>query len=158
MKKKIYLLAAIAVLAVSISAFSPTRIATMEVPANTLAQDTIKRNSRIADSLKLVSNLSLRLHKKNAHASYYADKFNGRRTASGRRFDNMKFTAAHRKLAFGTMLKVTNELNGKSVIVEVTDRGPFTKGREIDLTKRAFMSIARNKSGGSMKVMIEVIQ
>ena len=151
------MLVAIAVLATSISAFSPTRFNLAVIHREAVAQDTIKKNAQIADSLKLVSNLSLRLHKKNAHASYYADKFNGRRTASGRRFDNKKLTAAHRKLAFGTMLKVTNQLNGKSVIVEVNDRGPFTKGREIDLSKRAFMSIAGNKSGGSMKVTIEII-
>lgn len=121
-------------------------------------QDTIKKNAAIADSLKLVTNLKLKLHKKNAHASYYADKFNGRRTASGRRFDNNKYTAAHRKFPFGTKLKVTNEANGKSVIVEVTDRGPFTKGREIDLTRKAFMEIASSRYGGSLKVMIEIIQ
>lgn len=121
-------------------------------------QDTIIKNSVIADSLKLVSNLKLKLHKKNAHASYYADKFNGRRTASGRRFDNQKYTAAHRKLPFGTKVKVTNEANGKSVIVEITDRGPFIKGREIDLTKRAFMDIATSRSSGAVKVTIEIIQ
>jgi len=120
--------------------------------------DTISKNAAIADSLKLVSNLKLRLHKKNAHASYYADKFNGRRTASGRRFDNNKYTAAHRKMPFGTKVKVTNEANGKSVIVEITDRGPFIKGREIDLSKRAFMDIASSKYGGALKVTIEIVQ
>lgn len=121
-------------------------------------QDTINKNSVIADSLKLVSNLKLQLYKKNAHASYYADKFNGRRTASGRRFDNKKYTAAHRKFPFGTKVKVTNESNGKSVIVEITDRGPFIRGREIDLTKRAFMDIAGSRYGGALKVTIEVVQ
>lgn len=121
-------------------------------------QDTIKKNAGIADSLRLVSNLKLKLHKKNAHASYYHDKFNGRRTASGSRFSNSGYTAAHRKLPFGTKLKVTNEANGKSVIVEVTDRGPFTRGRDIDLTRKAFMDIAGSKWGGALKVTIEIIQ
>ena len=112
----------------------------------------------IADSLGLISNLKLKLHKKNAHASYYHDKFNGRRTASGKKFDNSKYTAAHRKFPFGTKLKITNEINGKSVIVEVTDRGPFSKGREIDLTRKAFMEIAANKGSGAQKVTIEVIE
>src|SRR5690606_40842324 len=94
----------------------------------------------------------------NAHASYYADKFNGRRTASGRKFDNSKYTAAHRKLPFGTMLRVTNESSGLFVDVEVTDRGPFTKGREIDLSKKAFMDIARNKNRGALQVTIEIIE
>jgi rare lipoprotein A len=55
-------------------------------------------------------------------------------------------------------VKVTNEENGKSVIVTITDRGPFTKGREIDLTKRAFMDIAVNKNSGNLKVTIEIIK
>ena len=96
--------------------------------------------------------------KKNAHASYYHNKFNGRRTASGKTFDNNKYTAAHKKLPFGTKIKVTNEANGKSVIVEVIDRGPFVRSREIDLTKRAFMEIAQNKGSGQMMVTIEVLE
>jgi rare lipoprotein A len=123
-----------------------------------VSKDTIKKNAAIADSLNLVSNLKLKLFKKNAHASYYAEKFNGRRTASGRRFDNSKYTAAHRKFPFGTKLKITNEANGKSVVVEVTDRGPFTKGRDIDLTRKAFMQIASGSYGGSLKVTIEEIK
>ena len=95
--------------------------------------------------------------KKAAHASYYADKFTGKRTASGSKFDNNKLTAAHKKLPFGTIVKVTNEKNGKSVVVEITDRGPFVKSREIDLSKRAFMDIATNKGSGGMLVTIEVL-
>jgi rare lipoprotein A len=109
------------------------------------------------DSLKTNENLKLKVFKKKAHASYYARKFNGKRTASGKRFDNDKYTAAHRKFPFGTKLKITNEANGKSVIVEVIDRGPFSRGREIDLTKRAFMEIASNKNSGSAIVTIELV-
>jgi rare lipoprotein A len=119
-------------------------------------QDSI-RKAAIADSLKVLRNLKLKFYKKNAHASYYAAKFNGRRTASGRKFDNNKYTAAHRKFPFGTKLKVTNEANGKSVIVEVIDRGPFAGSREIDLTSRAFFEIAGKNYGGSIKVTIEVV-
>jgi rare lipoprotein A len=96
-------------------------------------------------------------YKKGAHASYYANKFHGRRTASGALFDMNKYTAAHKKLPFGTKLKITNEANGASVIVEVTDRGPFVRSRDIDLSKRAFMEIAKNKGAGAMNVTIEVI-
>ena len=123
-----------------------------------VSQDTISKNATIADSLGLALNLNLKLHKKNAHASYYHNKFNGKRTASGIKFDNDKYTAAHRKFPFGTKVKVTNEVNGKSVIVTVTDRGPFTKGREIDLTRRAFMDITANKNAGNLKVTIEIIK
>ncbi len=97
-----------------------------------------------------------RLHKSGAHASYYADKFNGRKTASGKKFSNKNYTAAHRKFPFGTILRVTNEANDQCVLVEVTDRGPFVRGREIDLSKRAFMEIANNKNSGSIKVKIEI--
>jgi len=97
-------------------------------------------------------------YKKDAHASYYHDMFNGRKTASGKRFDNKKLTAAHRKLPFGTIVRVTNEANGKFVIVEITDRGPFARGREIDLSKRAFMEITSNKKGGAVNVKLEIMK
>nr|WP_291098768.1 MULTISPECIES: septal ring lytic transglycosylase RlpA family protein [unclassified Flavobacterium] len=100
----------------------------------------------------------LKPYKKEVHASYYADKFNGKRTTSGRRFDNNKYTAAHKKLPFGTKVKITNLANEKSVIVEIIDRGPFVKSREIDLSKRAYMEIAKNKSAGVMMVKIELVE
>jgi rare lipoprotein A len=98
------------------------------------------------------------LYKKNAHASYYHDQFNGRKTASGKKFNNSDLTAAHKKLPFGTKLKITNEKNNKCVIITVTDRGPFVNGREIDLSKRAFMNIASNKKSGALIVTIEVLK
>jgi rare lipoprotein A len=115
------------------------------------------KNGLEIDSLDL-SDIKGKLLKKNAHASYYHNRFNGRRTASGKRFDNNGYTAAHKKLPFGTFVKVTNETNGKSVIVEITDRGPFSKAREIDLSKRAFMDIASNKNSGVVFVTLEVIE
>lgn len=105
-----------------------------------------------------VNNFKFKSLKKNAHASYYHSRFNGRRTASGKRFDNNGYTAAHKKLPFGTMVKVTNEANGKWVIVEITDRGPFSKAREIDLSRRAFMDIVSNKNSGMVIVTLEVIE
>jgi len=104
------------------------------------------------------SSSSGKMYKKNAHASYYADKFNGRKTASGEKFSNSKLTAAHRKIPFGTKVKVTNKANGKSVIVEINDRGPWVPGRDIDLSKKAFMDIADNKNHGALKVSIEIIK
>ena len=156
MKYKTNLLLLLVFTSLLLSSFSPKQLHFQE--PKKVALDTIKKNVAIADSLGLSINLNLTLHKKNAHASYYHNKFNGKRTASGIKFDNEKYTAAHRKLAFGTKVKVTNEANGKSVIVSITDRGPFTKGREIDLTRRAFMDIAANKNAGNLKVTIEVIK
>lgn len=126
-------------------------------------KDTIKKertNPLLPSSLKdtvFDPNVKYVLYKKSGHASYYADKFHGRKTASGERFDMHKFTAAHKKLPFGTKVRVTNEANGKSVIVEINDRGPFVKSREIDLSKKAFMAITSSKSAGGMKVTIETI-
>ena len=74
-------------------------------------------------------------------ASFYADKFNGRKTASGETFRNSKLTAAHKTLPFGTMVKVTNQSNGKTVKVRINDRGPFVLGRIIDLSKKAAKNI-----------------
>jgi rare lipoprotein A len=73
----------------------------------------------------------------NGKASYYADKFEGRRTASGETYHKNGLTAAHRTLPFGTKVKVLNISNGKSVTVRINDRGPFSQGRVIDLSKKA---------------------
>jgi rare lipoprotein A len=74
-------------------------------------------------------------------ASYYGERFDGRRTASGVRFDMNAMTAAHRTLAFGTQVTVTNTANGRSVDVIINDRGPFIHGRTIDLSKGAAREI-----------------
>lgn len=117
----------------------------------------VAKNNIVRDTIHDEIVGKLKVYKKSSHASYYADKFNGKRTASGIKFNNGDYTAAHKKFPFGTKLRITNEANGKSVIVEVTDRGPFVKSREIDLTRRAFMEIVGNKGAGSMKVTIEEI-
>jgi rare lipoprotein A len=97
-------------------------------------------------------------YKEDVHVSYYSDKLNGRKTASGEVFDNSLYTAAHKTLKFGTQLKVTNKANGKSVIVVVNDRGPFVKGRELDLSKKAFLELTNSTSKGSLRVSIEIEQ
>src|SRR5690606_38360658 len=90
-------------------------------------------------------------------ASYYHNKFNGRKTANGEIFDNNRLTAAHKTLPFGTKVKVTNLANDKSVIVTINDRGPYIKGRKIDLSKAAFKAITTNNSTrkGILRVKIE---
>ncbi|GAA4323529.1 septal ring lytic transglycosylase RlpA family protein [Flaviaesturariibacter amylovorans] len=80
-------------------------------------------------------------------ASYYADKFEGRRTASGAVFRQRKYTAAHRTLPFGTKVKVKNLDNGKTVKVKVNDRGPFVAGRIIDLSRAAASDLGLLQSG-----------
>lgn len=80
-------------------------------------------------------------------ASYYASKFHGRRTASGEIFNNGAMVCAHRTLPFGTRVKVTNKRNGKSVVVRVVDRGPYAKGRVIDLSQAAARQLGMISSG-----------
>ncbi len=93
---------------------------------------------------------------KTSYASYYHDKFNGRKTASGAIFSNSKFTAAHRTLKFGTKVKVTNIKNGESVIVTINDRGPFHSSRALDLSKAAYDEIG-SLASGTMPIEYQVI-
>ncbi|OWR15141.1 septal ring lytic transglycosylase RlpA family protein [Chryseobacterium sp. VAUSW3] len=93
---------------------------------------------------------------KTSFASFYHDKFNGRKTASGEIFSNRKLTAAHRTLPFGTIVQVTNLRTGKSVEVRINDRGPFHSSRALDLSKAAFDSIG-NTARGIMPVEYEIV-
>jgi len=74
--------------------------------------------------------------KSEGKASYYAKKFNGRKTASGERFSNKDFTAAHKTLPFGTILRIRNTSNNNTTFVRINDRGPFNKHRLVDISKR----------------------
>lgn len=89
-------------------------------------------------------------------ASFYANKFIGRKTASGDIFRQNAKTAAHKKLPFGTKVKVTNLKNGAVVVVTINDRGPFIRGRIIDLSRSAFKAI-NGLDSGVIQVRIEVI-
>ena len=88
-------------------------------------------------------------------ASYYSKKATGARTSSGERLHHDSLTCAHRTHPFGTMLKVTNPKNGKSAVVKVTDRGPFGRGRIIDLSWRAAKELGMLAQGVAM-VLVEV--
>lgn len=81
------------------------------------------------------------------HASYYGNELAGRRTASGEMFNPSDFTAAHRTVAFGTRVKVTHLGNGREVIVRVNDRGPWGRGRIIDLSYAAAKELGMHRSG-----------
>jgi rare lipoprotein A len=90
-------------------------------------------------------------------ASFYGRAHAGKRTASGERFDHRDLTAAHRTLAFGTKLRVTNLANGRAVTVEVTDRGPHIKKRIIDISLAAAQALHMQKKGIT-RVRIEAFQ
>lgn len=88
------------------------------------------------------------------YASFYSDRFDGSKTSNGEVFRQNKATAAHKKLPLGTMVKVTNLSNNKSVIVRINDRGPFISGRIIDLSRSAASKIDMIDAG-VIKVSIE---
>lgn len=106
-------------------------------------------------STKTTKSTGTRKYLQSGVASYYATMFVGRRTANGEIYSHDKLTAAHRTLPFGTYLEVTNQRNGRKVIVRVNDRGPYAKGRVIDLSKSAARKIGIVHSGlGRVKLSI----
>ena len=90
------------------------------------------------------------------NASWYGAQFHGRRASNGEIYDMNKMTAAHRTMAFGTMVKVTNLTNGKSAVVRITDRGPFVDNRIIDLSMAAAKAL-ESIGPGVVPVRLEVI-
>ena len=97
------------------------------------------------------------LSEQRGDASFYGSKFHGRKTASGERFDQHDFTAAHRTLAMGTRVRVTNLDNGKSVVVRVNDRGPYAGKRVIDVSYAAARQLGMI-SAGVVPVKVEVLR
>lgn len=91
-------------------------------------------------------------------ASYYANKFHGRRTASGERYSKHKLTAAHRTLPFGAIVKVTEVKTGKWLVVRINDRGPHVRKRIIDLSYAAAKQLGMVKGAGIIKVKIKVVE
>jgi rare lipoprotein A len=89
-------------------------------------------------------------------ASWYGARFQGRKTASGERFDKRDLTAAHKKLGFGTRVRVTNLTNGESVVVRINDRGPYGAGRIIDLSEAAARRVGMIDAG-VVRVELEIL-
>lgn len=101
---------------------------------------TVKENTVNTSAVKLIDRGTLK-------ASWYGPKFHGKFTANGEVYDQMALTAAHKSLSFGTLLKITNPKNGKSVIVRINDRGPYIEGRELDLSKGAAIELGMLEKG-----------
>ncbi len=80
-------------------------------------------------------------------ASWYGPKFHGKLTANGEVYNQMALTAAHKNMRFGTLLKITNPRNGRSVIVRINDRGPYIEGRDLDLSKAAAIELGMLRKG-----------
>ena len=89
--------------------------------------------------------------------SYYANKFNGKKTASGEIYRHSKMTAAHKTLSFGTKVEIINIENSKKIIITVNDRGPLKAGRAFDLSQSAFKKIG-NLNNGILKVNYKVLR
>jgi rare lipoprotein A len=95
-------------------------------------------------------------YRQQGKASYYAKKFQGKKTASGEKYSSGALTAAHPKLPFNTLVKVTNPTNGHSCIVRINDRGPFSHGRIIDVSQTAARELGI-MNAGSARVHMEVV-
>ncbi|WP_243454778.1 septal ring lytic transglycosylase RlpA family protein [Meiothermus sp. CFH 77666] len=90
-------------------------------------------------------------------ASWYGPRFHGRRTANGERFNKFRLTAAHRTLPFNTRVRVTNLHNGRSVVVRINDRGPYIRGRIIDLSYAAARQLGMHRQG-VIQVKVEILR
>lgn len=124
------------------------------------------KNGWISDNISMKKTFFIIVHlifisalfaETSGYASWYGGKFQGRLTANGEIFDTNKFTAAHKTLPFGTMVKVTNISNGKSTVVRINDRGPFVEGRIIDLSHAAAEEL-NMLTAGVAPVKLEVLK
>ena len=125
-----------------------------EIDNDTIKEDTLS----VEDEKKVEDILESTAHEiSTGVVSWYGGKFHGRKTASGEKYDKDELTAAHKSLPFGTKVKVTNIRNGKSVVVEINDRGPYAKSRVLDLSQAAFSEIGHTNTG-VMQVEYEIMK
>ena len=110
----------------------------------------MKRITSLSISFIMSGLLMFSVAQQSGKASYYAHKFHGRKTSSGVPYHKDSLTCAHRTLPFGTLLEVVNPINKKRVVVKVTDRGPFTRNRVLDLSYAAAKELDIIRSGIAM--------
>ena len=101
---------------------------------------TVKENTINTSAVELIDRGTMKV-------SWYGSKFHGKMTANGEIYDQMALTAAHKSLSFGTLLKITNPKNGRSVMVRINDRGPYIEGRDLDLSKGAAIELGILRRG-----------
>ncbi|MGO2121274.1 MULTISPECIES: septal ring lytic transglycosylase RlpA family protein [unclassified Psychrobacter] len=134
------------------SARQPTSLA---LSSSLLAVDTaqVTNDEDVLERLTAVASNSVSKFKQTGLASWYGRKFHGRKTASGETFDMNALTAAHRSLPLNCYVKVTNNTNGKTVVVKVNDRGPFHANRVLDLSYAAAKQLGiTNKGVGNVSI------
>lgn len=137
----------------SVTSFSQLSIASTDNRRNPL-QKKLPLVSR--NTLRATANQFQIAQLISGRASWYGPKFHGRRTANGEIFDSNALTAAHPSLPFGTKVRVTNLNNGRSVIVRINDRGPFIKGRIIDVSAAA-ARILNMVNSGTARVQLDIL-
>ena len=103
------------------------------------------------------SSLVKYINKGTMRASWYGPRFHGRLTANGEIYNQMAYTAASKTMKFGTLLKITNLKNHKSVIVRINDRGPYVRGRQLDLSKGAALKLGMMQRG-VIKIKVEQLK
>ena len=144
-------------------AFTPMKSANARAKAESLSKPVSSAWLHAAPSRAKLHHVALAHGKKDARkglsgkASFYANRFHGRKTASGHPYIKDAMTAAHRSLPLGTWVKVTNDHDGSNVIVQITDRGPYARNRVIDLSRAAAMELGMLKLG-TVPVHLEVVE
>jgi rare lipoprotein A len=122
-----------------------------DIPESAKYEDEIRVNEELSN---FNTSIIKYIDKGEMTASWYGRKFHGRKTANGEVYNQMAFTAAHKDLRFGTLLRVTNPNNDQSVIVRINDRGPYIKGRQLDLSKASASALGLVEKGVA-KVRVE---
>ena len=110
---------------------------------------TVKENTVNTSAISFINRGTMKV-------SWYGPKFHGKKTANGETYDQMAFTAAHKSIKFGTLLRVTNPKNGKFVIVRINDRGPYIPGRQLDLSKAAAIELGTIYKGVALLKVEEI--
>jgi rare lipoprotein A len=119
-----------------------------------LPDETSKQGESLSDAQPITGGPDVSDFEQKGRASWYGRMFHGRKTASGEKFNMNALTAAHRTLPLASYVRVTNEANHKTVVVKINDRGPYVKGRIIDLSYAAAAKLGM-RSDGTQKVKIE---
>jgi rare lipoprotein A len=132
-----------------------TLVVNEEKTTEPVAKDEV--TSKMEETITADRSLVEFIDKGTMKASWYGPGFHGQKTANGEVYDQMSYTAAHKSLKFGTLLKITNIKNNKSVVVRINDRGPYIGGRDLDLSKAAALELGFVRKGVA-KIKVEEIK
>lgn len=148
--------AAMTSVADSFAPYAKTNSPDLRIPGNAVDLSTFEPKRELAPKPPALGGRTVRSLGTGV-ASYYGKRFHGRLTANGERFNMRAMTAAHKTLPFGTKVRVTNPRNGRAVVVRINDRGPFIRGRTIDLSRSAAEKIGMIATGHA-RVKLEIVR